>query len=70
MQENNLEAKELRNKDLLEGLKDMEIILQHQGFLYVSKIICFEMISHYHDNILVEYCGIKKTRELIDRKYF
>ncbi len=45
-------------------------MLYYQGFPYVPKIIRSELISRYHNNPLVGHFGIKKTQELIARKYY
>ena len=45
-------------------------MLHHQCLPYVSEIIQTELISRYYDDPLAGYFGIKKTRELITRKYY
>ncbi len=45
-------------------------MLHYQSFLYIPKVIYLELISRHHDNPLVGHFGIKKTRELIARKYY
>ena len=45
-------------------------VLHYQGLLYIPKIIWTELISSYYDNLLAGHFGIKKTRELIARKYY
>ena len=45
-------------------------MLYYQGLLYVPKIIRTELISRYHNNLLVSHFGIKKTQELVARKYY
>lgn len=47
----------------------MDEILCHQGLFYVPEIVKTELISKHHNNSLVGYFGIKKTRELIAQKY-
>ena len=58
LQESDLEAKDLRSKDLLEGWEDVKGILQHQGLLYISKIIYSKVISCHYDNLLAEHFEI------------
>ncbi len=45
-------------------------MLYYQGLSYVPKVIRSELISRHHDDPLVGYFGIEKTRELIARKYY
>ncbi len=55
---------------MLEYQKNIEEMLHYEGLLYISKIIYFELISKYHNNLLVDYFRIKKTQELIAHKYY
>ena len=48
-------------QDQLDGGKDVEGVVHHQGLSYVPKIIRIELTSHF---------GIEKTRELVARKYY
>ncbi len=41
----------------------------YQGLPYVPKVIHLELISRHHNNPLTGHFGIKKTQELIARKY-
>ena len=45
-------------------------MLQYQRLQYVPEIICSEVMSCYHDDLLAEHFGINKTRELVGRKYY
>ncbi len=45
-------------------------MLHYQDLPYVPKVICLELISRHHDNLLVSDFGIEKTCELIARKYY
>ena len=36
----------------------------------MPKIVCFELISGYHNNPLAGYFGVNKTGELISQKYY
>ena len=69
MQESDLEAKKLRNKDLPEGREDVEDIFQYQGLLYFLEIHYSEVISYHQNNLLARYFGINKTKKLMFRKY-
>ena len=70
LQDNDKEAKVLRAEGLLEGWKEVERVLQYRRLLYVLEIIRSELISRHHDNLLVGYFGIDKTKELVGRKYY
>ena len=50
LQDNNKEIKKLRLKKLLEGKKDIEKVFHDQDFLYILKVIYFELINRYHNN--------------------
>ena len=63
------EIKKLRSKRLSEGKKDIKEVLHYQGFLYILKIICLELISRYHNNTFAGYFGIKKMQKLIAQNY-
>lgn len=69
LQKDNPEVKKLR-KNLLEGWKDMENVLYHQGFPYILEIVYSKIISYHYNNRLVGYFGIKKIGELVVKKYF
>ncbi len=45
-------------------------MLHHQGLLYMPEVVRTELISRHHDNPLAGHFGIKKTQELITRKYY
>ncbi len=60
----------MSSKGLPKGWKDIEQVFHYQGFPYVLKVICSELISRYHDNLLASHFGIKKTWKLIARKYY
>lgn len=64
-QKSDSKAKDLGNKDLLEGWEDVEGVLQHQGLLYIPEIICCKLISSIHNNPLAEHFEISKTKELV-----
>ena len=63
----------IRAEELKEGLGEyvnVDGVLHHQGLSFVPEVIRTELISRHHDNPLVGYFGIDKTRELIGRKYY
>lgn len=57
LQEDHLEVTKIK-QNILEKRKNMEGILYYQSFLYIPKIICSEMISRYHNNLLASHFGI------------
>ena len=63
-------AQKARVDRLKEGWEEPDGVLHHQGLPYVPEIIRTKLISKHHDNPLAEHFGIKKTWELIARKYF
>ena len=71
LQDDDKEAKKLRSEQVLLGdWKDIEQILYYQSFLYIPNVIYSELISRHHDNLLTNHFGIKKTWDLIARKYY
>ncbi len=70
LQDDDKEAMKLRSEGLPEGWEDIEQMLHYQGFPYVPKVICSELINRHHDDPLAGHFGIEKTRELIIRKYY
>ena len=53
-----------------QGWDDINGVLHHRGLPYVLEIIRTEFISWHHDDLLAGHFGIKKTYELIARKYY
>ena len=70
LQDDEKEAKKLRSKGLPEGWKDIKQVFYYQGLLYIPKVICSKLISRHHNNTLIGHFSIKKTWELIVRKYY
>ncbi len=70
LRDDDKEAKTLRSERLLEGWEDIKQVLHYQDLPYVPKVICLELMSRHHDNPLISHFDIKKTRELIARKYY
>ena len=71
LQENDKETKLLRGAaGLPESWEDVEGVHQYQRRLYILEIIRSEVINCHHDDPLVGYFGIDKTRELVGRKYY
>ena len=64
------QARKIRAEKLGGNWEDSDRILHHQGLPYIPEIIKTELISRYHDYSLVGYFGIKKTQELVARKYY
>ena len=64
------QARKIRVEKLGGNWEDSNGILHHQGLPYIPEIIKTELISRHHDEPLVGHFGIKKTRELIPRKYY
>lgn len=70
-QNNNAHVEELQiSKNLSKVWEKVKGILQHPKLFYVSKIIYFELINYYHNNLLAGHFEINKTCEFIARKYF
>ena len=68
LQEEDLQTRRIR-AEKPEGWEDTAV-LYHQGLPYVLEIISTELISSYHDDPLAGHFVVKKTRELIARKYY
>ena len=66
LKETDSEAQELRSK---EGYKKVEEVLHHRGILFVPKALQTELISRHHNDPLAGHFCIKKTHELLARKY-
>ena len=64
------QAQKIRAEKLGGNWEDSDRILHHQGLPYVPEIIRTELISRHHDDPLAGYFGIKKTQELVARKYY
>ena len=64
------QARKIRAEKLGRNWDDSNEILHHQGLLYVLKIIRTELISRHYDDLLAGHFSIKKTRELVARKYY
>ena len=62
LQDDDKEAKELRSEQvLLEDWKDIKQVLHYQELPYVPKVICSELISRHHNDLLAGHFGIEKT---------
>ncbi len=70
LQDDDKEVMKLRSEGLSEGWKDIEQVLYYQGFPYIPKVICSELISRHHDDLLAGHFSIEKTCKLIARKYY
>ena len=60
LQDNDKKAKKLRLEELPEGWEDTKQGLHFQGLSYISKVICSELISRYHNDPLAGHFGIEK----------
>ena len=68
---NNQQAKEIKAETTIKKDKDdVDKVLHFQGLLYIPEIIYIELISQYHNNLLVAHFEIEKTRELVTEKYY
>ena len=71
LQKEDKQAQKLRaEQPVKDGWKDINGVLYHQGLSYISEIIWTELISRHYNNLLAGHVGIKKTRELVARKYY
>ncbi len=70
LQEEDQVANKVREQGLKDGWEDIDRLLHHEGLLYVSEIICKELISRYHDDPLAGHFAVEKTRELVARKFY
>ncbi len=70
LQDNNKEIKKSRSEGLSESWENIEKVLHYQDLVYVSKVICLELISRPHDNPLAGHFCIEKNRKLVARKYY
>lgn len=69
MQTKNTQAKAIKT-ELKKGWEDINDILYDVVFLYALKLIQAKFISRHQNNCLVSYLKIKKTRKLVDQKYY
>ena len=51
---------EALNKTTNQGLVGYQRYLYHHRFFYVLEILCIELISKFHNNLLVGHFDIKK----------
>ena len=49
---------------------DINRVLHYQELSFISKIILIKLISQHHNNLLVGYFDINKTRIFIGQKYY
>ena len=60
----------IRAEKLGANRKDSNRILHYQGLLYVPEIIRTKLIGMHNNDLQAGYFSIKKTRELLTRKYY
>ena len=53
-----------------ESWEEIDGVLHYQVLPYVPELIKTELISRYHNDLLAGHFGIKKTQELVARKYY
>ena len=70
LQDDDKEVKKLKLKRLANGWEDIEEVFYYQGLFYDLKIIYLELINRHYNNLFAGHFGIKKTWELIARKYY
>ena len=73
LQGSNTKTQKIRSEELKKGLdryKEIDRVLRYQRLPFVPEIIQTELIGQYHNNFLVDYFDINKTRKLISRKYY
>ena len=70
LQAEDSQARKIRAKKLGGNEEDCNRILHHQGLPYVYEIIKTKLISKHHNDPLVGHFGIKKTQELVAKKYY
>ena len=63
-------ACKLRAEQLAKDWRNIDGVLHHQGLPYVPEIIRTELISRHYNEPLAAHFEIKKTQELISRKYY
>ena len=54
----------------MDRYKDVDRVLDYQGLPFIPEVIQTKPISQHHDNLLASHFGIKKTRELVSKKYY
>ena len=70
LQNDDKKTKKLRSEELAECWKDIKEVLHYQSLLYISKVICLELINRHHNNLFADHFGIEKMQKLIDKKYY
>ena len=63
-------AREIRQQGLKEGWTEVKGVLHYQDLPYLPKIIKTDIICRHHDDLLAGHFDIKKTWELVARKYY
>ena len=68
-QKSDEKAQRIRAKGL-NGYKELDGILYHQGLQFILKVIQTEFINQHHYKSPAEHFGINKTKDLVGRKYY
>ena len=63
------ETHKIKEQVLKDSREDVDKVLHWEGLAYIPEIIRTELINRYHDNSLAGHFDIKKTQELVARKY-
>ncbi len=63
-------ARKVREQGLKKGWEKFKEVSHYQSLLYIPEIFCTKVINQHHNNLLVGYFGIEKTRELVAQKYY
>ena len=69
LQESDKEAQRIKAEGL-NGYKELDGILYHQGLPFIPKAIQTKIISWHHNDSLAGHFGIDKTKDLVGRKYY
>ncbi len=64
------ETQTIRKQGLKKSWEDVDRVLDWKDIFYVLRVIWTELICRHYDNVLASHFDIKKTRELIVRKYY
>ena len=66
----NILVRKIRAEKLGGNWKDSNKILHYQGLSYIFEIIRTKLISKHNNNALAGHFSIKKTQELVAKKYY
>lgn len=69
LQEENIKKQKIR-AEKYENWKKIDKIFYHQSLLCIFKLIKINLISRQHNDLLAIHFSIKKTQELVGKKYY